>query len=444
MGGSSMSRCTTQDPFHQPSPLISTVGWHVPCVICRRLVGSACDQGDDDAPLPLPAYLTDADARRALLESALWRPQLPYSSELLDSYGLGDRGWDLLPPQPTTTRPFTVADAEALAGGQTLDGSDVVELLPAVLPNDEAGWRNLGRRVFAHLPMREDGYLTWLASNPKVWPDVGVTPRDDGSVRGLVVFPRARGGAAVGVTCAFCHGGDDLLGRGDRRLDVGEIRARHAEALGRTARNLRDWGPGRADVTDDGVPSITAIPDLWGVGKAAYLNASGAIAVDSLGTLAMRFETQYIKGHRMRTRPARTLMWALAQFLAELTPPTAPARDTTTRSPFAASSAPPALVDAGRESFDQRCARCHQPDRAFSGRLVRADVLAVEASVATTPERGTGFYKVPSLLGVRGNAPYLHDGSVPTLHALLASGHPLGNAPDESTRNALTAYLQTL
>jgi cytochrome c peroxidase len=38
--------------------------------------------------------------------------------------------------------------------------------------------------------------------------------------------------------------------------------------------------------------------------------------------------------------------------------------------------------------------------------------------------RGTTGFDVPSLLGVGLTAPYLHDGSMPTLDALLRSGHP--------------------
>ncbi|MFT7579047.1 MAG: mono/diheme cytochrome c family protein [Myxococcota bacterium] len=408
-------------------------------VLALGVLSVACDSaGDSDGTPASPPYLGDASARRALLEAALWRPELPYSRELLDSYGFGDRGWDLLPILGTESRPFTVTDAAHLASGGQLDSKGATSLGDR-RPTTQQQWRRLGESVFTLLPMREDGYVTWLASNPQAWPELGVAPRADGTVRGLVVYPRLGGnGAAVGVTCAMCHGGDNVLGRGDRHIDVGAIRVSHAEALGRTPEPiLRNWGPGRADVTDDGVSSVTAIPDLWGLDEAQYLNASGAIAAASPGAMAVRFETQYIKGHRMRARPSRTTMWALTQFLISLKPPADDPR-------FAGVESQPALANAGQAAFEANCARCHEPNRAFSGGLVSAASLAVEQSVATTPERGTGFYKVPSLRHVRANAPYLHDGSAPSLAALLASGHPRGDVLPATARSALIAYLETL
>ena len=399
-------------------------------------VAVACDA--DLSPDPdVPAYLGDSATRRQLLEAALWRPDLPYSRELLDSYGLGTSGWDLLPKQAAKVRPFTTYDADALARGDRLVAGALHALESDTPPDRPTAWRALGQRVFAEWPLRTDAYLTWLAANPARWNEFGVAPRADGTVRGLVVYTDQGVPPSVGVTCAFCHGGDDVMGRGDRRLDVGAVRAAHALAIGRDASDLNAWGPGRADVTDDGVPSVTAIPDLWGLSHATYLNHSGVIAVDSPSTLALRFETQYIKGHRMRRRPPRSLMWALAQFLTTLTPPQ-------TGGPFKASNAAPELIAAGGDQFQQRCAGCHDPARGYSGDLVAAGALAVDAAVATTPERGTGFYKVPSLTAVRANAPYLHDGSAPTLHSLLAAGHPFGTAADPSQRNALIAFLNTL
>lgn len=63
--------------------------------------------------------------------------------------------------------------------------------------------------------------------------------------------------------------------------------------------------------------------------------------------------------------------------------------------------------------------------------------------------RGAEGFDVPSLIGVGLTAPYLHDGSQPTLAALLDSGHPAPGqprarplAPDE--RAALIAFIQSI
>lgn len=403
------------------------------CVLA--LGASACvDQADVAGDT---AYLGDSADRRALLEAALWRPELPYSAELLDSYGLGDSGWDLLPEQPSSSRPFTGEDAALLTAGKSLELGTLQLLVGDEPPSGDTDWQALGARVFAGLPMREDAYVNWLASNPERWRDLGITPTESGGVRGLVVYQRDSGGAAVGITCNFCHGGDDVPGRGDRSLDVGAIRYGHAATLGRDPVELLTWGPGRADVTDDGVTSITAIPDLYLLGDARYINHSGVIANTAPGTLAVRFETQYIKGHRMRTRPARDLMWGLERYLSELEPPE-------DLGPFASAPPDPALGAVGAQEFQARCASCHAPDRAYSGGLVKAELLDVDQSVAVTPERGTGFYKVPSLRGVRNNAPYLHDGSAASLEDLLRSGHPMGTSIPAATRDALVAFLHSL
>ncbi len=66
-------------------------------VVAISSVLCSCEATYDDHQ----AYLgADHDARRAILQRALWRPDLPYSRMLLDNYGFGTRGWDLLPPIP--------------------------------------------------------------------------------------------------------------------------------------------------------------------------------------------------------------------------------------------------------------------------------------------------------------------------------------------------------
>jgi YVTN family beta-propeller protein len=62
--------------------------------------------------------------------------------------------------------------------------------------------------------------------------------------------------------------------------------------------------------------------------------------------------------------------------------------------------------------------------------------------------RGQTGFDPPSLLHVRLTAPYLHDGSMPTLEALLASGHPdphgSGNGLDDKAIAALVDFLRAI
>lgn len=388
----------------------------------------ACEGQDARSPR---GYLDDPSVRRAELEAALWLPELRYSRGLLSNYALENGGWELLPEMSGESAPLTLADAERLAAGAplTLD----VEPLPTDLePGETEDWIALGQQVFERLPMRYDPYLTWLATRPDVWDAVGLPVEGDAAsgltVRGLVKYRDNRGAVQVGIACALCHGAQNTPGRGDRRLDLGLARQLFNEANHIDSTLFTEWGPGRVDVSEDGVDAPLAIPDLWGVRHSSWLNSSGVIRVSGPATLAIRFETQYIKGHRMGSRPAHAWTWALAQFVNTLEPPTQRR----------------AADPADAQVFDVRCAGCHDPDRGFAGELVPADALLTDPRAANSPTRGTGHYKVPSLLGVADAAPYLHDGRVPSLDALLREGHPFGDPIDSAEQAALLRFLDTL
>lgn len=403
--------------------------WRLPILLTLTLAACADAAPGDPGPSDLDLYLEDGAFRRQVLEDALWRPELPYSKSLLNNYGLVESGWDLLPEMPVEVEALSRADAEALAAGEPLrlDAPEVLETAP---PADAQGWQALGEQVFSRLPMRGDRYLDWALSQPELWEALGFRERSDGSLQGLVKYRDFRREVAVAMTCSTCHLGDGVLGRGDRELDLGAVRAGYLEARGGDGERFRGWGPGRVDVTDDGVDTPTTIPDLHGMANAAWMNHSGVISVTSPATLAVRFETQYILGHRMMSRPPRVLTRALAELVLSLDPPAA--------DPSALAS------EAGEAEFQARCASCHDPARAYGGDLVAVEALTSDPAVAETPERGTGFYKIPSLLGVRERAPYLHDGSAATLREVLAGGHPHGVAPDEDVQDALIDFLTTL
>jgi mono/diheme cytochrome c family protein len=245
-----------------------------------------------------------------------------------------------------------------------------------------------------------------------------------------------RGTVRVAITCALCHAKGDVPGRGDRHVDLGLARALLAEAEGAPDPRFRNWGPGRIDVTDDAVDAPTAIPDLWGVAWQRYLNASGVIAQElhSPSTLAVRFETQYVQGHELERRPARVRMWALARFVLSLEG----------RCPELQEASDERAVERGRALFELRCASCHNVQEGYAGRLVAAELLTSDPTVAHTAERGTGFYKVPSLVCLGQRAPFLHDASQPSLESLLASGHPMGRAPRPDEASDLVEFLRRL
>lgn len=355
----------------------------------------------DDANL----FLEDRAFRRASLERSLWQPELPYAAARLDAYGLERGGWDALP--------------------ETV-GADLV---PAQTPTTREGWMALGARVFWEMPMRWDGYLAWVGTRPDLWDELGFQTDVDGNIRGLVAFTDARGVARTGLTCGACHGAQGVSGRANRDLDLGRARALFLEERGLETAPFDRWGPGRVDVTDDDVDDPLSFPNLFGVGHHRNLNRSGAIDVDGNPfAVAIRFETQYIEGHSFLGRPDRRLPLALAIFVMSL-----------------ADRAEPASMDApGAEAFGRVCGGCHDPDRGMSGGLVPAEALTSDPLAAFSRKRGTGYYKVPSLLGVADGGPYLHDGSAASLAEVLDAGHPFGKPLTADDRAAVLEFLSTL
>ncbi|HIN85900.1 MAG TPA: hypothetical protein EYN06_05405, partial [Myxococcales bacterium] len=325
-------------------------------------------------------YMHSREARRDVLEAALWQPELPYSENLLNNYALEKGGWELLPKMTFGTAPVTLQDVDSLVQGKSFTVGPGKHL-GADVPTNQADWESLGQRVFFELPMRYDNYLIWLLARPHLFEEVGLVADSAGQIPGLVKFKDHFGKSRVGMTCSLCHSADGQIGRANRNLDLGLVRALYAEAQGIDGSVYRTWGPGRLDVSDDGVNGPTQIPDLFDLQDSNYLNHSGVIAVSGASTLAVRFETQYILGHRMLARPARHLTWALAQFVWNLK---------------SSAEEPSPGNNEGRAVFQQNCGTCHDLTRGGAGDLVAAEQLTSDNTVAYTPERGTGYYKVPS------------------------------------------------
>lgn len=157
-----------------------------------------------------------------------------------------------------------------------------------------------------------------------------------------------------------------------------------------------------------------------------------------------------------RFRVKREDITALTAYLAGVLPPEPRTPDERT-------------IDAGRRAFRRSgCNTCHLEAPGQSGAVVPLATLvpgyrpARETPVAESPDLGYDDrialtpgedsiarrgYKVPSLLGLWLSAPYLHDGSVPTLEALLSpergsdAPHPYF-IPSPEERDELTSFLR--
>ncbi len=191
----------------------------------------------------------------------------------------------------------------------------------------------------------------------------------------------------------------------------------------------------------NGSPLFPAkVPDLIGIKDRKYIDHTATHLHRGIGDI-MRYaalvtsaESAEFGPHKMisgnakraRFRVSDEALYALAQYLYSLEPPTNPNRFT---------------EDAalGQQIFSRECAGCHVPPLYTNNKVTLADGFqmpkdkpstldVLPISVRTDPglalqtRKGTGYYKVPSLKGVWYRGRYLHDGSVATLEELFDPG----------------------
>ncbi len=114
----------------------------------------------------------------------------------------------------------------------------------------------------------------------------------------------------------------------------------------------------------------------------------------------------------------------------------------------------------GLALFRDTCAGCHSGPSG-SGPLIPADVVGTDPALASGVARGTQHYRPSPLLGLGDSAPYLHDGTLPSLEALLdparlqasysagargpgpIPGHTYGMQLSPTAKQDLVAYLRT-
>ncbi len=228
------------------------------------------------------------------------------------------------------------------------------------------------------------------------------------------------------------------------------------------------------------------IPSLIGLEKRKYFDATGFVRHRNIGDLARYAITnqgldtlahygdfqpspdETAFSSEKGTRYSDEQLYALALYLYSLEPPPNPNKPTD-------------LSRRGQKLFAQQgCSGCHPAPLYTNNKLTPAkgftvpeelkkdvDILNVsvntDPTLALTTRRGTGFYKVPSLLGVWYRNAFGHTGSVDTLEEWLdparlqpdfapknnlpkgpVPGHEFGLKLSPEDRAALVAFLKTL
>lgn len=239
------------------------------------------------------------------------------------------------------------------------------------------------------------------------------------------------------------------------------------------------------------------IPDLIGLRERKYLDRTGLIrhrgivdlmryaALNVAADVMTRYDDFVPMGEDLNAAP-RALkerysdeqLFALAKYIYSLVPPANPNLPRTDDQR--------AHIARGKAVFERlHCGLCHRPPLYTNNRLTPVEGFEVpaehreayditEVSLGTDPNlaletrRGTGYYKVPSLLGVWYRGPFEHNGSVATLEDWFdprrlrddyvptgwkgppgtqhraVKGHTYGlNLPPDE-RTALIAFLRTL
>ena len=394
-------------------------------------------------------YLDDARARRAILVASIVEASNDYSQLRLEHYATGEAGdWDALPVWNPRTE--SVKAPPALAPLSAAASS--LAITTGASAGDESNLLALGAVAFFRYPveMLTDDEAALIADDVSAG-RYGFWSDEAHGIGGLVRVELDDGTTGVAYTCATCHAlersGSLSVGVMNASLDFGKLMVDSTGGADPRAPALLAWGPGRLDVTTEDGTEPVRIPDLRPVRALGYLHHTASVAQRSVESLAVRLETLVIASNGESVRPPREIALGLATYVWSLADSLRP------RAPSSAEEI------AGQSIFASRCASCHEPPN-YTGPPVPLDVVGTDPTVGLSRDRGTGNYRVPSLLAVGDRPLLLHDASVASLEELFdpartsstyrsrlgapIPGHLTGLDLDFASRTALIAFLRTL
>jgi mono/diheme cytochrome c family protein len=376
-----------------------------------------------DLATDMRAYVDDPSVGRQALEQSLVNRDNGYARLRLLAYD--EERWGGLPELDAPTAPILAGD-----DGAPLAAPAIGDASWSRIDASATGWsleelRALGERAFYNYPLQSTETMPRSlarADHAGVWQHEGRF--------GAVWVTLPRGLVRAAVTCATCHAskiGERLIaGRNNPDLDAARLYGSGGDDTGGATLG---WGRGRVDVTNDGLDNPVAITDLRPVRHQRHLHHAATLTNDPVA-LAVRIETLIITSHGQAVRPPRKVAAALAVYLLGLSPDK------------------PLPGGEGAAVFARECSSCHRGEGA-SGSPVSLARIGTDPRVGESSERGTGFYRVPSLRSVGDRRRMFASGDVDDLEALLApdrpvAGHPFGLALDARERAALLVYLRGL
>jgi cytochrome c2 len=269
----------------------------------------------------------------------------------------------------------------------------------------------------------------------------------------------------VGLTCAFCHStvdnsfapgiGKRLDGWPNRDLNVGAIIALSPALDAATKAVFNSWGPGKYDprFNLDGKNGAQTIPPAYGLLGLNKVTSTGD--GDDLAYWNRYVGVTQMGGHGsfVEARTGVNVTNGTDDLISAKLPALQAYQLTLAAPPPPAGSFDVASAERGKAVFSGagKCAGCHSGPE-FTDANVR---LHAASDVVSEPERGgapsyasrsaTKQYRTAPLKGVWQHAPYFHNGSAPTLQAVVETYNTrksLGLTPAQMTD--LTQYLKSL
>lgn len=408
---------------------------------------SACGQATQSEPEPeLTEALTlgyrfvhERSFRREALLASLVNPQNGYSQLRLERYALQGQGWDELKTWNPPVRPVTLDDVGRFSSDQWSRSEG--DFAPAFTPLE---WTHealitAGKRAFEQYPLQLDEPSGSALDDERALARSGHWIDARGHVGGLVRVRLDDGREGFSKTCTTCHASPDdrgelIYGRSQANFNLGLLMY---DYYGQSWAQGLTWGPGQVDVTSDAQINPAAMIDLRPIRYQRRLHWAATL-FNSLEALAVRVDTLIITSHGQRRRPPREVSFAIAYYLWSLGEPPETKRELS------------AQELRGREHFNANCAACHHED-GTTGPPVTLEAIGTDPDVGASSERGTGYYRVPSLWLVGDRTQLMHHGQARTLEELLdperlatIKGHPFGLALTDADRADLIAFVKQI